>query len=182
MKNLVLFAYCMALLTNLNAQVRAAMPPEANAFYTNAMADIRQQVKDIVIQGAASIKHRSPNADSLSQRFRDNNKLKGLNNNDIEGITVLIMVQASKDMDADLKIMVLAMSHRNDRKQQPQTDAQTVSVHSVENKKPSTEELNQMQNLKLSMIMEMKSRLAEEISNLMKKISGTQQNIISHLK
>jgi len=182
MKNLVLFAYCMARLSNLNAQVPAAMPPEANAFYINAMAGIRQQIKDLVIQGAAAIKHRSPNADSLSRRLPGNNKLKGLNDNDIEGITVLIMVQASRDMDAELKIMVLAMSHSNDRKQQPQTGAQTVSVHNVDNRKPSTEELNQMQNLKLSMIMEMKSRLAEEISNLMKKISGTQQNIISHLK
>jgi hypothetical protein len=172
----------MARLSNLNAQVPAAMPPEANAFYTNAMAGIRQQIKDLVIQGAAATKHRSPNADSLSRRLPGNNKLKGLNDNDIEGITVLIMVQASRDMDAELKIMVLAMSHSNDRKQQPQTGAQTVSVHNVDNKKPSPEELNQMQNLKLSMIMEMKSRLAEEISNVMKKISGTQQNIISHLK
>ena len=168
-------------LKNLNAQVPTAMPPDANTFYINAMPVIRQQVKDIVLHTANAIKHHKANADSLSQRLRTNKTLKGMSNNDIEGITVLIMVQASKDADADLKLVVLGMSRRNEQKQQA-TTMQTVSVNNVENKNRSIEEINDMQNLKLQMIMERKSRMAEEISNVMKKISGTQQNIINNLK
>ncbi len=40
----------------------------------------------------------------------------------------------------------------------------------------------EMQNLKLQMIMDRKSDMAEEVSYVMKKISGTQQNIINNLK
>jgi isochorismate synthase EntC len=182
MRNLLLFAFCISVLTNLNAQVPTAMPPDANAFYINAMPAIRQQVKDIVLKTANAIKHRDPNADSLSQKLRTNNTLKGMSNNDIDGITVLIMVQASRDADADLKLVVLEMNRRNEQKQQQQITMQTVSVNNIENKNRSIEEINETQNLKLRMIMERKSRIPEEISNMMKKISGTQQNIISNLK
>jgi hypothetical protein len=158
------------------------MPPEANAFYNNAMPAIRQQVKNIVLQTASAIKHRNANADSLSQRLRTNKTLKALSNNDIEGITVLILVQASNDADADLKHIVLEMSRRNEQKPQQKTTMQTASVNNVGNKSRSIEEINEIQNLKLQLLMERKRRMAEEISVVMKKISGTRQNIINNLK
>ena len=142
------------------------MPPDANTFYNNAMAVIRQQVKNIVLKTAGAIKYHKANADSLSQRLRTINSLKGISNNDIEGITVLIMVQASNDADADLKCLVLGMSRGNEQKREQQTTVQTVSANNVKNKNRSIEEINSMQNLKLQMIMERKSRMAEEISNV----------------
>ena len=181
MKSLLLFAFCIFILKALNAQVPTAMPPDANTFYINAMPAIRQQVKDIVIQTANAIKHRRANADSLSQRLRTNKTLKGVSNSDIDGITVLIMVQASKNADADLKLIVLGMSRRNEQ-EHPGTSAQTVSENNVEDKNRSIEEISDMQNSKLRMIMERKSRMAEEISAVMKKISGAEQDIINNLK
>jgi hypothetical protein len=180
MKNLLLLAFCISLLINLNAQVPTAMPPNANAFYISAMPAIRQQVKDIVLHTATAMKHYKANADSLSQKLRTNKRLKAMSNNDIEGITVLILVQASKEADADLKLVVLGISRRNE--QQEKTIMQTVSVNNVKNKNKSIEEINDIQNLKLQLIMERKRSMAEEISNVMKKISGTQQNIINNLK
>jgi hypothetical protein len=182
MKNLLLFAFCISFLKNLDAQVPTAMPADANAFYINAMPAIRQQVKDIIIQTAAAIKHRKPNADSLTQRLRTNKALKGMSNADIGGIIVLIMVQASKNADTDLKIMVLGMSRRNEPEQQQRTSVQTVSENNAENKTTPVEDINDVQNSKMKMIMEGKSRMAEEISTVMKKIAGTQQTIISNLK
>jgi hypothetical protein len=182
MKNLLLFAFCLSILQNLNAQVPTAMPPDANAFYTDAMPVIRQQVKDIILQTAGAIKYLKANADSLFQRLRINKALKGMDNNDIEGITVLVMVQASKDADADLKLMVLGMNRGDEQKQQQGTAIETVSVDNVGNKNKSVEEINAMQNSKLRKIMERKSRMAEEITNVMKRISGTEQNIINNLK
>jgi hypothetical protein len=182
MRNLLLFTFCVLNVKNLTAQVPTAMPPDANAFYINAMPVIRQQVKDIILQTASAIKHYTANADSLSLRLRTNKTLKGMSNNDIEGITVLIMVKASNDTDADLKLIVLGMSRRNEQKQQQGSGMQTVSANNIGNKTRSIEEINDMQNLKLQVIMERKRRMAEEISNVMKNISGTQQNIINDLK
>ncbi len=181
-KILLLLAFCASILKKSDAQVPTAMPPDANAFYISAMTAIRQPVKDIVLRTANGIKHYRANADSLSQRLRTNKALEGIGNNDIEGITVLILVQASNNADADLKFLVLGMSRENEQKQQQRTTMQTISVNNVENKNMSIEEINAMQNLKLQLIMDRKRRMAEEASNVMKKIAGTQQNIINNLK
>ncbi|MEP6951364.1 MAG: hypothetical protein ABI863_18890 [Ginsengibacter sp.] len=182
MKSLLLFAFYISILQSVDAQVPTTMSPDANAFYINAMPAIRQQVKNIVLQTASAIKHYKVNIDSLSQRLRSNKTLKELSSNDIEGITVLIMVQASKDADTDLKLMVLGMNRRNEQKQQQGITVQTVSENNSGNKPRSIEEIHDMQNSQLKMIVERKSRMAEEINDLMKKISGTQQTIINNLK
>lgn len=182
MKNLLLLAFYISGLQNISAQVPTAMPPDADAFYVTAMPVIRQHVKNIVLQMAGTIKYLKADADSLSQRLRTNKTLKGMSTDDIDGITVLILVQASKDADADLKMMVLGMNRRNEQKQQQSASIQTASENNPETKSRSIEEINALQNLKLKMIMERKSRMAEEISNVMKKISGTRQNIINDLK
>jgi hypothetical protein len=181
MKKLLIFVFCLSGLKNLNAQVPTAMSPEANIFYSTAMPAVRQQVKNIVLQTAGAVKNYKANADSLSQKLRANKALKNMTANDIDGITVLILVQASKDADADLKLRVLRMSRRN-QKQQEQTTMQKVSSNNVENKGRPAEEVNDMENLKLHEIMERKSGMAQEINNFMKNISGNQQNIINDLR
>ena len=183
MKNLLLFAFYILLFKNINAQVPTAMPPDATAFYNKAMPVIRQPIKDIVVQTAQAIKRYNANADSLSRRLRANHMMKGMSNHDIDGITVLILVQASRDADADLKLMVLGMSRRNEQKQQQhQTTIQSISVNNAKNENRSTDEINDIQNLKLQVIIERKRRMAEEISSVMQKIQNTQQNIINNLK
>ena len=165
MKILLCFA-CLTLLlsTNLIAQVSKVIPPEANDFYNKSMPLLRAQVKNIVLHTAKSIENRKINADSLTHALKTNRTLKQMSNNDIAGIIVLIMVQASKDADADLKNMVLAISHKNEQKENYEEDAE------------------QTQQLQLQRIMDRKSDMAEEVSYVMKKISGTQQNIINNLK
>ncbi|HWH62133.1 MAG TPA: hypothetical protein VNS50_02625 [Ginsengibacter sp.] len=165
MKNLLFFAICLLFFSkSIFAQVSKVIPPDADDFYNKSMPLLRPQVKDIVLTTAKAIENRKTNADSLSKVLSANNALKGISNNDIQGIIVLIMVQASKDADANLKRMVLEISHKN------------------ENKKESQEEINEAQNLKLQMIKDRKSDMAEEVSYVMKKIEGSQQNIINNLK
>ena len=164
MKNLFFFALCIIFLSNeLIAQVSKVIPTDANDFYNKSMPLLRPQVKEIVLHSAKSIENRKINTDSLTTALLRNKGLKGMSKNDVEGIIVLIMVQASKDADADLKKMVLEISKRNDEK-----------------RKSSDE--TEMQNLKLQMIMDHKSDMAAEVNDVMKKISGTQQNIINNLK
>ncbi len=164
MKNLFLFAI-IAFNTSQNsyAQVAKAMPPDADEFYNKTILLLKPQVKKIILQTAEAIKHQKINSDSLFNSLHKNPQLKGMGNNDIEGITVLVMVQASKDADEDLKKMVMEISRS-----------------SSQNNNVAKE--NDLQNSKLQKIMDRKSGMAEEIGNVMKKISGAQQNIIDNLK
>ena len=181
MKILLFFVFCTILFSkSLIAQVSKVIPPDAEDFYNKSMPLLRPQLKNIVLHAAKSIENRKINADSLAQVLNANKALNGMSNNDIEGIIVLIMVQASKDADADLKSMVLEIGRRNELKKEGSSNTQV--SNNLENKKESQEEINEMQNLKLQMIMDRKSDMAEEVSYVMKKISGTQQNIINKLK
>ncbi len=165
MKNLLFFALLIFIFPKIsNAQVSKTMPADADEFYNKSMPLLRPQVKKIVLQTAENIKHNKINADSLSRALNKNSALKGMSNKDIAGITVLIMVQASKDSDADLKKMVLEISRQNDKE------------NALANQ-------NEVQNSKLQIIIDRKSGMAEEISYVMKKISRPErQDIINNLK
>lgn len=164
MKNLFLFAIiAFNISQNSYAQVAKAMPPDADEFYNKTIPLLKLQVKKIILQTAEAIKHQKINSDSLFRSLQKNPQLKDMGNNDIEGITVLVMVQASKDADEDLKKMVMEISRS-----------------SSQNNNVAKE--NDLQNSKLQVIMDRKSGMAEEIGNVMKKISGAQQDIIDNLK
>ena len=164
MKNLFLFALIVFNLPkNGYAQVASAMPPDADEFYNTTMPLLKPQVKKIILQTAEAIKQQKVNADSLSNNLHKNPQLKGMSKNDIEGITVLVLVRASKDADDELKKMVMKISRNS-------------------NQGNSMAKENDPQNLKLQIIMNRKSDMAEEIGYVMKKISGSQQNIIDNLK
>ncbi len=177
MKNLLFFAlYIVFYSPSILGQVSKVMPPEADDFYNKSMPLLRPQVKNIVLHAAKAIENRKINSDSLSRELKANAALKGMSNNDIEGIIVLIMVQASKDADANLKKMVLEISRSNGQKKQANTTSEKT------NKNNTQDDIDEIQNLKLQMIMDHKSDMAQEVNYAMKKISSTQQTIINNLK
>jgi len=177
MKNLLFFAFCiMFYSTSIIGQVSKVMPPEADDFYNKSMPLLRPQVKNLVQQTAQAIENRKINSDSLFRELKANATLKGMSNNDIEGIIVLIMVQASKDADANLKKMVLEISRSNGPKKR--LNSETTN----KDKKESQQDSVEIQNLKLQMIIDCKSDMAQEVNYAMKKISTTQQTIINNLK
>lgn len=153
------------------AQVPAAMPPEADQFYNEAMPVVKEQVKNLIMKTAASLKNRNANADSLYKVLRTSSALKNLSEDQLKGLTALIMVQASKNADDDLKKMVLSMNNRNDKATQ-KTQPQSGNPTSAEDEK----------QLLLEMIMQHKSRIAEEVSLVIKTISANKIDIISHLR
>ncbi len=165
MKNLALLAF---LTFNCNlfaaAQVPKAMPPDADEFYNQSMPQLRPKVKGFVLKTARAIEHRKINTDSLAAAFHKTPLLKGMSNTDIQGLMVLVMVQASKDADADLKKMVLEIGRKSDEAKE-----KNIAV--------SDEQNAQLQN-----IMDRKSDMAEQVSYTMKKISGSQQSIINNLR
>ncbi len=160
MRNFLLFIF-MLLSRAGRAQVNTAMPPDANAFYDKAMPLIKPQLKSIITQAAGALKNRRANADSLSKALHANATLKGMSNENITGIATLIMVQASKNADDDLKKMVLSTKNTGNETQ---------------------EEINDRKQLAVQTIMNRKSKIAEEISLVIKTVSDNKENIINNLK
>ncbi len=156
MKNLLPFIFCGISFCGF-AQVHTAMPPEATALYNNAMRSIKPEIKNLIEKGANKLKNRNVNSDSLANELKKDPLLKGINQHDIEAIIVLIMVQASKNADADLKNLVIKMRKTNDQN--------------------STESYNGTEA-----IIDHKSKIAETLAVVMKKISGSQENAINNLK
>ena len=163
----ILFSLCIVLSLQTKSQVHSAMPPEANEFFDKAMPLINPSVKNLITQSAMALKNRRANADSLFNAIRNNRLLKNMNDENIAGITTLIIVQASKDADEDLKKMVLGMKNEN-------------SAGQVSNN--NQQQTNDKKQLTLQLILNRKSNMAEEISLVLKRIPQDKENIINSLK
>jgi hypothetical protein len=137
------------------AQVNTVMPQEANTFYSKAMPSIKPGIKGFIEKNANALKGKAINVDSLCKILSKNQLLKNATRQDIEAIGVLIMVQATRDADEDLKNLVI-----NKRKNDPE----------------------QSTNDKVENIIENKSKMAENASELMKRISGAQDLVINNLR
>lgn len=157
MKNLLPFIFCAISFCGF-AQVHSAMPPEAIVFYNNAMRSIKPAIKDVIQKNANKLRSRNINPDSLNSELKKDPLLKGMNQKDVEAITVLIMVQASKNADSDLKNLVIKMRKTNDSNYANQDFNGTETI------------------------LEHKSKIAETVAVAMEKISGSQENSINNLK
>lgn len=127
------------------AQVNAVMPPEAGAFYTRAMPSIKPAMIALIKRNALTLRNRNVNADSLLSALKKEVSLKGTGQHSLDAILVLIMVQVSVNLDAELKDLVLRM--RNDQASKTGQN--------------STEE-----------ILDQKSKVAQTVTFLFKKIQS----------
>ncbi|HET7117985.1 MAG TPA: hypothetical protein VFI29_15925 [Hanamia sp.] len=159
MKNLLPILFCSFSFCSF-AQVNTVMPQEANSFYNRAMHEIKPQVKSIIEKNAIALRGRTVNVDSLSKQIAKEKVLKGATRQDVEAIAVLIMVQISLNADSDLKNMVINMRNNDN-----------------ENKadRKSTQD-------RVDRIMAHKSEIAENVSLVMKRISGAQDIVINNLR
>jgi hypothetical protein len=163
MKNLLPFIFCGFSLYGFS-QMNTAMPQEATAFYRKAMPNIKPGIKNVVEKSALGLKERAVNTDSLTRSLAKTVLLKHTTQQDIEAIAVLIMVQISINADEELKSLVIQMSKSNS-----QDNSENVG------KKKTIEK-------KVERILYCKSLLAENVSVIMKRISGAQDVVINNLK
>ncbi len=159
MRNFVLLLFA-AFQNKGFSQVPMAMPPEADAFYNKAMPNIKPRLKTIIVSEAKLLKNTRPNGDSLFNVLHTSAAFKNIIDRDLHAITTLIMVQASKDADEDLKKMVIAM--RN---------GQATPSESEDEKK-----------LRLELISRRKSEIAEQVSLVIQGITDSREMIIENLK
>jgi hypothetical protein len=145
-----------------HAQVNSVMPAEAKAFYQNAMESIKPGIKNLIEKNANKLTKRRVNVDSLIKELHKIPLLREGNEKDLEAITVLILVQTSRNADADLKDLVIHMRHSNSEKKNEEED---------ENCKNTA-----------ALIVENKSEMAQSISIMMKKLSGSAEMVMDKFK
>lgn len=141
------------------AQVNFSMPPEANSFYNNAMQKIKPGIKNMIIRNAYNLKGRQVNTDSLFTQLEKETVLKNGSKENVQAVTVLIMIQVSKNADADLKNLVINMP---------------------KNKEPN--ETAENAQSKVASILANKSEIAESVSIAMKRILNSQETLLDNLK
>lgn len=153
MKYILLLTLCLWTISGYT-QVNSIMPPEATIFYNKAIEIIRPEIKRLIHTSALNFKKERPDASLLIAQLKRDPILKKLNQEDVEGIAVLVMVQASKNTDEELKKLVLVL--RNNPGQ------------------GSMEETKKLADFK--------SFLAENINQIMDKTSISQESVINNLK
>lgn len=163
MKNLLLL-FLIILTYKSYAQVNSVMPAEATSFYNSAMQKIKPELKNTIEKNANKLKGRIVNIDSLSVELHKDRFLKNSNQEDLKAIVVLIMVQISKNADADLKNMVIHMHKNPDQNENRNSSVNGSQENMIEN------------------ILANKRQIAENVSSVMEKLPGLTQTLIDELK
>jgi hypothetical protein len=140
------------------------MPAEATSFYNSAMQKIKPELKNTIEKNANKLKGRIVNIDSLSVELHKDRFLKNSNQEDLKAIVVLIMVQISKNADADLKNMVIHMHKNPDQNENRNSSVNGSQENMIEN------------------ILANKRQIAENVSSVMEKLPGLTQTLIDELK
>ena len=138
------------------AQVNSVLSSDANTFYQDAMLTIKPQIKSLIEKNANKLTGRKVNVDSLVKELHKNSFLKNGNQKDLEAITVLILVQASKNADSELKDIVIHVRQSNSQNENDKSTA--------------------------AFLVENKSHIAAAVSLIMKEISGSPEMVMDKFK
>lgn len=208
--------------------------PDAEAFFKKAMSSINPQHVAWVKKTAKTANEKNMTDADVKTEATNWAVLGNLNSGDIEALCFLVMMQASKSSQEDLKAIMAKVKAINNQKQQQRemlskmqqqqslSQVQLDSFNLLKNKmialqkhqNPDTvryiksgivrnqivkvdvgrkieeikrdldsmSEMGEEQQLKMQMYMDRRSKIMETLSNLMKKISDTQDEIIKNMK
>lgn len=116
---------------------------------------------------------------------------------DIEALVFIVLMQADHDAREDLKEIMGRMKAINDAKEckrDPKCldalgsrggtskEIADKALQDIKNKVDSMSEMGEMESLRLQMAMDRMSKMMSTLSNLLKKISDTSQQITQNLK
>jgi len=156
MKNILPFLFFLFLADFSFAQVNSVLPPEANAFYQNSIKTIKPGVKDLIEKNANKLTGQKVNVDSLVTELHKTALLKAGNEKDLQAITVLILVQASKNADNELKDIVIHSGNPDSQSERDKSFA--------------------------TLLVENKSEIANAVALIMKKLSGSPEMVMDKFK
>ena len=206
MKQLPLIAAICCLFTTAGAQQKE-IPPRADTLFTHIMAKARPAVTNWV--KATALKYRGSELTEEKAKAEATTAkagIAGLGNSDIEAMAFLVLMQAAKSAQDDLKGIMAEVKATNDAKakqreainrQNAQKAAATAALKDSgkriqanpallqkagNTKTDNINDMDQPQQLKLQQAMDRSSKMTEALSNLLKKIADTEQSIIDNLK
>lgn len=242
MKRIVSAAIFSLLFSAAWSQNVPAPSPEAEAFFNNAMSQINARHTRWINNTAREMNAKNQPADSAMGKAQAYGVLGSMNGQDIEAIAFLVLMQAAKSAQEDLKAIMAQVKNINEQKQklrsasellkntqaitrirldslkniaaqtqviqtnnkalrqQPVMDnsAKTTKLSrtnntvtkadldalkdEIKNDLDSMSEMGEMESLRLQMAMDRMSKMMSTLSNILKKISDTQQSIIQNLK
>ncbi len=156
MKNLLLLIFCCFHFCSFG-QVNFAMPAEAYDFYNKAMPAIKPAIRNYIKTNASRLSATNMSEDSLNEVLKKEPLLTDIHEKGLDALVLLMMVQASKDADNDLKKIVIE-AHKTDDK-------------------PSSEN-----SKKTELLIERKSKVAEMALIVLKRIAPSGESAINKLK
>jgi hypothetical protein len=111
--------------------------------------------------------------------------LLDLNLGDVESLVALVMAQAARDADADLKNLLTELKLANKSKEELREalSRRASGVRPVSSARPDPiDALTEMNAVRLQMLMDRRAKYISAISGILKKISDTQSSIVGNLK
>ena len=187
------------------AQTIPALPPGSEAVEARLMIKVGPQMRAFMRQEVARQRGNQTFEDSLAARAvrgRGN-----LNDADIDALMFLVMMEAAKSAQEDLKSIMDGVKAINDAKASNRRTARTnaarpraainraaisvvprskqdidAEIERVKDDLDSMSEMGEMESLRLQMAMDRMSKMMSTLSNLLKKISDTNATITQNLK
>lgn len=106
MKKFLLLNFVIVSLT-ASAQMHHTLPPEASVLYNEAKQSIKPEILNFVVNKSAQLAAVDVEADSLLNALRKEQVLKGLDEEGLRTVALLILVKCSYNVDQELKNKVL---------------------------------------------------------------------------
>ncbi len=137
----------------------------------------KQRISQIAPAFSARVRQLTPRADfhglAVAEVRGGFQGLGNLSNEDVEVLAFLVMMQAAKDAQSDLKNIMDGVKQANQQKQ---------GQRAVQNQKNRMSEMGDEESLRLQMAMDRQSKFMETLSNIEKKMAQTQDSIVQNLK
>lgn len=153
MKYFILITLCLWSVHS-SGQLNSSMPPEATIFYNKAINIISLEIRNLVLIHSQKISSKKTDANQLSSELNKEPRLRKLKKADLDWIAILIMVQANKNADDEIKRKVVELR-----------------------KSPDENGMNEIKRL-----LEFKSFLALNATQLLENTTISQENALNNLK
>jgi len=148
-----------------NTRLAANLSPSAKNKIQAAATQLAATTKQQPAMTAAQLQSRA--RASVAQAFPN---LRGM---DIDAVVFLVMMQCTQDQQSELQQTMSTMQQNTAGKQ---------AVRSAQNSTAQLSDMSTMQQMRLQMIMDRRSKFLDALSNVMKSASDTQSAVIANLK
>jgi hypothetical protein len=137
----------------------------------------KQRISQIAPAFSARVRQLPPTADfhalAVAQVRSGFQGLGNLSNEDVEALAFLVMMQATKDAQSELKNIMDGVKKANRQKQ---------GQRAARNQKDAMSDMSEEESLRLQMAMDRQSKFIQTLSNVEKKMAQTQDSIVQNLK